>query len=838
MLGNIREEYIEDQKKSKLKKSIYGCILGIIFVPFGSIIDWFIYPSFFFEFSIARLWCALLILFIMTLHYTKSAKHNIQYLYFSWIILLQVILCWIISVTDGHLSTYYASLSVVIFASVILLSLETIEIMVLSIITLVLYVLAAFKSPLNQPEIFYNNVYFIFLSSVISIFASYLNSRQRFREFCLNKELEEKNYRLIALDEIKTCFFSNISHEFRTPLSLITGPINDVLKDYQNNTLDKMKPNLQLIQQNSSRLMRLINNLLDVMKLDEKKYKINPQVIEMNSFIEGLVDSVSYSANLKDITVTKIVPEDKSYIYADFDAMEKIVLNILTNAIKFTDDQGQIHVEVNNSNDQILIAVQDNGIGISEENLSYIFDRFKQVDDSHTRKHQGSGLGLALVKDLIMLQNGEIEVESELNKGSRFILKFPKTSKELNQNCHNNLHKIDKLDLDNAKLTYDNNVQNPLRCDEKTILIVDDEPDMMFYIKNIFLDKNFNILCASDGQQALNMIQEHNPDLVILDLMMPEIDGLSVCKKLKEDDKTKLIKVLMLTAKSDEESKIMALKYGCDDFITKPFSSDEIVTRVENMLDASQLNRDLFQELERTIKRLNMAQDTLLKSDKLSAALDIPTSTLQEIKHPLGYCIAALYSLKIDPLVMKDENLSEAILEIEESIESINHIISDIKSFTVPKDCDIKKFAIKEVITESLDFISKSELENIEVSINISEDLQVIASKTHIGLVIVDLIRSAIKNINKSKRDGKITIIVKNESPGKAVISVIDDGLKISEEDLAFIFKPLFDFQSLQKGVEMGLNTSYLIIKEHNSELKVVNELEKGNELSFVLPVW
>lgn len=839
---SLKKSYYEYDRKLRKQRLKIGLCLAMAFSLFFAGLDFIYYPQEALKLFFVRLLVeAFLVVFFVFAYFDKIK--NVKIAGIVWALSLFIFIDILIFMTQGATSPYYAGLNLTVVALSVVMPWSFKETLFICFCLLLFYLITIlFHQGVTgidyDVQTLISNVFFMVGTSIICVTASYFNARQRFKEFCLNYELEQNNKRLIALDEIKSRFFANISHEFRTPLTLITGPIHDVLKDYEHNTLDQMKPHLQMIKNNASRLMKLINNLLDVMRLDEKKYKINPQAMEVNGFVEGLVDCVSYGANLKEISMTKVVPDGQLYIEADFDAMEKVMLNILSNAIKFTANQGKINVEVKDNGDEVFIIVQDNGIGISEENLSYIFDRFKQVDDSHTRKHQGSGLGLALVKDLILLQKGKIEVESRLNEGSKFILKFPKMSPELVKDCHHNTYQIDQSEVYHSYEPSQNHAKDSITKGRHTILIVDDEPDMMHYIKNIFLNKNFNILCAKDGKEALEMIQQHNPHLVILDVMMPEIDGLSVCQMIKEDDKTKLIKVLMLTAKSDEESKILALQYGCDDFITKPFSSDEMIARVDNLLNASQLNRDLFYELEHTIKRLNIAQETLLKSDKLSAALDIPISTLQEIKHPLSYCIAALYSLKIDPLIMQDNNVSDAIFEIEESIHRINHIISDIRSFIMPKDCDIKKFPIREVVEESLAFISKAALENIEINVNISKDLQVIASRSHIGFVMVDLIRNAIRNIHQSNRNGIITILVKSEPSGRAIIGVIDNGLEINKEDLEVIFKPFFDFSTLQKGLDMGLNTSYLIIKAHHSELKATSDFHKGNEMSFVLPIW
>lgn len=827
------KNHLEKDKTLRVKRSAIGCILSIILVPAGSFLDWFFYPDFFSEFVILRWICSLSILIILALHYTDIGKRNIKYLNFIWITLLQILLCWIIFVTDKHLSTYYASLNIVVLAIAIILPLKTSEMAIFCIITMTLYIFAIFDTPLSQPEILFNNIYFIILSSIVSIMASYINSKHRFREFCLNYELDEKNKKLAELDKIKSQFFANISHEFRTPLTLIMGPAEDILKNNTDKISDKITNSVELIQRNAIRLLKLINNLLDIARLEEKKYEVVSEKIEISNLIGGFADSLSHLANSKKVKLVKNIPNQKLYISADPDAMEKIILNLLTNAIKFTNSNGKIIISLKCVEEKVLIFIEDSGIGIHEENLPYIFDRFKQVDNSNTRKYQGSGLGLALVKELTLLQKGHIDVKSMPDQGTIFTLTFPKLQQEEMQPLppEINLNKDDfKPDI------CETNEKSDINQQLKTVLIVDDEPDMLRYTTSLLKNENYNIIQAEDGKSALEMIYKYGPDLVILDLMIPEIDGLSLCKKLKSDERTRLIKIIILTARIDEKSKLTALKYGVDDFVNKPFNSNELKVIISNNLQSNKLQKDLYLDLNESLKKLHIAQNKLIQSEKLNSLGSLSAGILHEVKNPLNYMITALYSLKYDPTIANDPDLIDTVNDIEEGMERIKTVVSDIRSFAHPKEIEKIKFPIKSAIDSALR-IAKQEVRNIKVELVIDNDMQVIASNNHIIQVLINLISNAAKAIedSKNKTNGKIVISCKQEK-GKILISVSDNGTGISEENLKVIFNPFFTTKDIGSGMGMGLNISYTIIKSHNSELKVTSDLSEGSSFYFELP--
>ena len=498
---------------------------------------------------------------------------------YSWMFLDQAAICYMISLTDGYVSPYYAGLNLVILFIATLMPLKIGEVLGLCFGTMVLYLVSAWDGGMNNFGILFNNLYFITLTSIISLVAAYFNYKLRFKEFCLNHELEDKNGELSKIDQMKTQFFANISHEFRTPLTLILGPVQDLLYDPNNRLSAPVNNSLNIVKQNGFRLLKLVNDLLDVISLDEGKSKVSLKRINLNEIVGGLVDSMNHMADMKGVELVNNVGRDDVYVDADDNLIEKIILNLLNNAIKFTHKGGEVVVSSEVVEDKLLIKVVDNGIGIKKEHLSGIFDRFKQVDSSDTRKYQGTGLGLSLVKELVELQNATIEVESDIGKGASFTMKFflsgvkgeniseieERSSSVINieQDKISNMHKMAQKSAGVVLEEEDNileNIYDVAEVDKKeeTILVVDDEPVMMKFIVGIVKKAGYKVVSASDGEEGVEMAKKHKPDVILFDLMLPKLNGLEACKLLKSDPNLELTKIILLTAKTDETSKITA----------------------------------------------------------------------------------------------------------------------------------------------------------------------------------------------------------------------------------------------------------------------------------------
>jgi signal transduction histidine kinase/DNA-binding response OmpR family regulator len=411
----------------------------------------------------------------------------------------------------------------------------------------------------------------------------------------LRKEVEHQ----LTLDHLKSRFFTNISHEFRTPLTLIIGPVEDLLED---KNAQRFREPLQYIHRNSKRLLQLINQLLDLSKLNVGNYQVSTNRNDIIPFVKQIVHSFSSMAHRKNIMLeTEVDPHLKNdlrnevrWFYFDDDVFEKILTNLLSNSFKFTPDGGSIIVSMCLSDKNMFeLKVEDTGTGIPAEKIPFIFDRFYQADDSYKREYEGTGIGLALVKELVELHKGTITVESKINKGTTFSCYFPFNKKILSTKSPAKISANQNIPQIIEETENDVNEENASDNILSRILIVEDQQDVRKYISNKLSDR-YTVMDAKNGKEGFESAKQHIPDLVISDVMMPLMDGLELCHLLKTDDLTSHIPVILLTARAEDMDKLAGLETGADAYLIKPFNSKELLLRVHNLIELRNKLRKKF----------------------------------------------------------------------------------------------------------------------------------------------------------------------------------------------------------------------------------------------------
>lgn len=390
--------------------------------------------------------------------------------------------------------------------------------------------------------------------------------------------LEHKTEQLEELDKFKSRFYTNFTHEFRTPLTVISGVVQQI-KNH-----DKEK---DLISRNCKRLLNSVNQLLDLSRLKNNNLKVDLVHGNIINFMEYLTESFLSLANQKNINLAFFSTAEELMMDYDETKMQQILQNLISNAIKFTPSFGVVKVFADKiekgSMEYLKIVIKDTGTGIAAEHISHIYDRFYQVDSSDTRQAEGSGIGLALVKELVTLLEGSIDVKSKPNKGTEFIImlpikKQPGTQKKVSPREYieeTESEKDDTFELPNEET---NNL--PI------VLIIEDNADVREYMISC-IDKNYRTYCATGGKKGLHKALEIIPDVVISDVMMPEMDGFTLCKELKNSPPTSHIPIILITAKATQADKVMGLEHGADAYLTKPFDKEELLARLKNMVNLS-----------------------------------------------------------------------------------------------------------------------------------------------------------------------------------------------------------------------------------------------------------
>ena len=484
----------------------------------------------------------------------------------------------------------------------------------------------------NQKEFSQND---LTLFSIISVQAGQLIKNLELQRETYQKRKEAE--KLLELDKIKTNFFTNISHEFRTPLTLILGPAKKIL---ENAADTKIKEDADLIYRSAGKLNRLVDQLLDISSIEAGKMKLKTSPQKLFPVIKHIVSSFQSFAERKKISLTLDIPREEITLYLDIDKIDKILSNILSNALKFTPEKGKVNVVISVTGsssiepemlpiqkkseeapviDSVEISVSDTGIGIPEEQLDKIFDRFYQIDNKLSKEYEGTGIGLSLTKELVNLHKGKISVESREGKGSTFRITIPLGNKHLlpeeiveeisvsDNKYEENEEPVFQFPALNQssrqkkesllKKIVENSSGDNIEEEVPSLLIIDDNTDVRKYIAEI-LSGFYNIVEASNGEEGLRKSFEEIPDLIISDIMMPKIDGIELCRQLKSDARTSHIPVILLTAKATLNDKLEGLETGADDYIMKPFEAEELKARIKNLLEQRKRIHEYFQRHE------------------------------------------------------------------------------------------------------------------------------------------------------------------------------------------------------------------------------------------------
>jgi len=438
---------------------------------------------------------------------------------------------------------------------------------------------------------------------------------------------------LAEIDRAKTRFFSNVSHEFRTPLTLMLGPLQDLLARSQTHLSPTAKEQLELANRNGARLLRLVNTLLDFSRIEAGRVQAVYQATDLSTFTAELASvfrSATDRAGLKLVVECHALHE---LAYVDRDMWEKIVLNLISNAFKFT-FEGEITVSLEQVGHLAELHVRDTGVGIPATEIPNLFDRFHRVPNARSRTHEGSGIGLALVYELVKLHSGSMRVESVEGQGSTFIVRVPLGQDHLAQSQVGGDRPLSSTatgaapfvqealrwlpDAEHAvtppEISSDYELMAvpcpPVSLEEHAgrsrVLIADDNADMRLYLVRLLVER-FNVTAVANGRAALEAVQQQLPDLILSDVMMPELDGFGLLRELRAKPETRTIPIILLSARAGEESRVEGLDAGADDYLVKPFSARELIARVQTHLQLAQVRREADQAIRDSEVKLQLS---------------------------------------------------------------------------------------------------------------------------------------------------------------------------------------------------------------------------------------
>jgi signal transduction histidine kinase/ligand-binding sensor domain-containing protein/DNA-binding response OmpR family regulator len=487
-------------------------------------------------------------------------------------------------------------------------------------------------------------IYIALILGALLLSRQMILARERMK-YKIEKERQEAQ-QLHELDMMKIKFITNVSHEFRTPLTLIITPLEKMLKNVGD---QEQKKQYLMIHRNARRLLNLVNQLLDFRRLEVQEVKLNESEGDIVTFVKEAAHSFTDLSEKKHIEFSFHSDIRSLETKFDKDKLEKILFNLLSNAFKFTPSQGRVEVNMNlleKSEERtkwVAIRVKDSGIGIPADKLDKIFDRFFQNELPASMVNQGSGIGLSITKEFVKLHGGIITVESEVNVGSCFTVLIPVVEIHV-ESAHIDIEKvIESIERESDELS--NIAQSAYK--KPILLLVEDNEDFRFYLKDN-LKSIYQIIEAQNGKEGLEQALKYLPDLIVSDIMMPEMDGIELCKKVKSDRTISHTPVILLTARTNEEQKMEGFEIGADDYITKPFNFDILQSRIKNLIHQREIFHKDFRkliEVKATDIKITSMDEKLIQNaikfveDKISDA----DFSVEDLSHELGMSRVHLY---------------------------------------------------------------------------------------------------------------------------------------------------------------------------------------------------
>jgi signal transduction histidine kinase len=874
--AEIRRAFAEHDREVTINNFKVACVVGAILMPCGYFMDRQKYPGLVEGFLVLRFLSSVLIGVFLGILLTPLGRTHYRFLGITLFMVPASLIAAMIYATHDPGSSYYAGLNLVILVLAFVLHWTFRETLVAASLVLMLYLGVSLP---NGPTLghgeFANNLFFLGSTAFIAVTGSYFHSKARFREFALRFELdrnkrilEENNQKLMELDQIKSRFFANISHELRTPLTLLLAPLETLLHRFNRSLDGETREMLVTMHSNGMRLLKLINDLLDLVRLESGRMEVKREPLEVAEFVKGLASAARQVANDKRLRLETFVDPGLGTVSGDRDKLEKVVLNLLFNALKFTPAGGRVELRAEKRGGELMLMVADTGMGISEKNLPHVFDRFWQADGSSKRKYQGVGIGLALVKELVEVQGGKVSVQSQEGKGTTFTVTLPYQKAEPSQTSEPEAAPETALAATGRGGTVTSEewlanlyrraelfpaltpLQESLRPVETmgngnlpTILVADDEPDMLRFLKSQ-LSPHYRVLEAVDGQQAIEKASQFLPDIILLDMMMPEKDGLQACREIREHTPTQSIPIILLTARADEETKLGALSAGASDFLTKPFSTTELHVRIKNLVESHQYQRKVSKQnqvLESTIEQLKETETQLVQTEKLASLGRMSAGIIHEINNPLNFATTGLFTLRNKGKYLapeQQEEYQDILKDVEEGLKRVKTIVSDLRMFTHPDTESRDQVEVPEVVAAALRFLSNEWKDKVRLEQHLAEHQTIWANKNKLIHVLVNLLQNSIDALKgKSFMNEQPTIRIEGRlEPGKSIVVVRDNGTGISAEHLDKIFDPFFTTKDVGEGMGLGLAICYRIVQECEGRILVRTEPGKYCEFTLEFP--
>lgn len=668
-------------------------------------------------------------------------------------------------------------------------------------------------------------------------------------------DLERAHEKLKEVDRYRTRFFANITHELRTPLTLILSPVDAILQGQVGDFSPEQAEYLRGIQRNGLKLLKLINDILDLVKLEESHLHLEVSPVDVRAQLAEIVRIVEPLAERKAITVELGGDAAPADFWVDPEQFERVVVNLLSNAIKFTQDGGSVVVRLETRPQDVRISVEDTGVGIPEDQLSRVFDRFTQVDDSTTRRHGGTGIGLALAREIVELHGGTIEARSRIGEGTLMrvtllrgrehfreeVVQFAQDSavpregdgsgefrglrEWMQQISTSETYRFLAIEHDTDRRAVRRDPKEQLKT--RKVLVVDDNRDMLEFLQ-FQLHGRFRVYAAVDGEMGWEVIKREKPDIVVSDYMMPGMDGVELCARVKADPETRHIPFVLLSAKAEVGDRVRGHESGADAYLAKPFRPRELHAVIGHHIKAGEVMADAL--LEKRMKSL----------DLLSAGL------AHEIRNPLTYIQNGMFMLRQSverwTQVAPDDQEGRAKLlarmedlftVADKGVKRINNVVEQIKDYAQEGATVVEReYSLDEAIRKTIPLLSpyRPKAYTIHQDLRATERVWIVPEQLH--QVLTGLVQNALDAIPDG---GNVWLATRSEDDRVRLV-VRDDGHGIPEAVRRDIFSPFFSTKAPGEGMGLGLTIVHRVVTRAGGTIHVDSQAEVGTMFTVEFP--
>lgn len=672
------------------------------------------------------------------------------------------------------------------------------------------------------------------------------------------EEARKKAEALMEIDRVKTAFFSNISHEFRTPLTLMLGPLEELLAQQEGTLTPEQEAHVLATHRNALRLLRLVNTLLDFSRIEADRMQAHYFPVNLSTLTEDIASTFRAAIEHAGLQFHVNCPPLTTEAYVDRDMWEKIILNLLSNAFKYT-LCGTITLSLEQDGNKAILRVKDTGVGIPADEIPHMFERFHRVKYTKGRTYEGTGIGLSLVKELVLLHGGDISVESEDGMGTTFTVSIPLGCAHLPQDrIMKNDYEVYMSDLSESyvkeafHLGRENgtgiNGNAPGGDDKARVLIVDDNADMRDYLQRL-LEKQYLVETAANGREALEKIEAHLPELVVSDIMMPEMDGIQLLHHIKHDPATCSLPVILVSARAGEEAKIEGYDIGADDYLIKPFSAKELLARVRAQIRISRLHQQSIEILQHSADELEKkveerTAELLRKNSELEQFAYIASHDLQEPLRKIR-----TFSELLQKGLQKGTPVNNYFEKIQSSAARMTQLINDVLDYSRLSGRDVQ------FVSTDLNAILQQVKTDFDLLIEQKQAIirnNLLPPVKGIPLQIQQLFTNLIGNSLKFSEKQPVITITGAALPASELASYPElqddiDYVKLEFTDNGIGFEQKFAekiftiFQRLNEGrlyagTGIGLALCKKIVENHHGVIRAEGHLNEGATFTVILP--